>query len=74
MSVRSSSRPALLLAALLLVAVPCAIARAAILDSVWLMDGKVAVQIFDCNGLLSIRPMCGHMVDEPATTVADVSS
>lgn len=47
----------LLLAALLLIAVPCAIARAALLDSVWLMDGKVAVQIFDCNGLL-----CGRVL------------
>ncbi|MEK7750403.1 MAG: DUF2147 domain-containing protein [Acidobacteriota bacterium] len=52
-----SSRSALLLAALLSIAVPYAIARAALLDSVWLMDGKVAVQIFDCNGLL-----CGRVL------------
>ena len=57
MAVQSFSRPALLLGALLLVAVTSAVARAAILDSVWLMDGKVAVQIFDCNGLL-----CGRIL------------
>ncbi|MDP2330377.1 MAG: DUF2147 domain-containing protein [Reyranella sp.] len=49
---RNSSRSALLLAAFLLISVPCAIARALVLDSGWLMDGKAAVQIFDCNGLL----------------------
>lgn len=52
-----SSRAALLLAVALLIATPYAIARAALLDSVWLMDGKVAVQIFDCNGLL-----CGRIL------------
>lgn len=57
MSVRSPNRLALLLAVLLLVASPWTIARAAILDSVWLMDGKVAVQIFDCKGLL-----CGRIL------------
>ena len=52
-----SSRSALLLAAMLLIAVPGAVVRAALLDSVWLMDGEVAVQIFDCNGLL-----CGRVL------------
>lgn len=52
-----SSRAALLLAVALLIVTPYAIARAALLDSVWLMDGKVAVQIFDCNGL-----MCGRIL------------
>lgn len=46
-----------LLAMFMLLAVPCAIARAAIPESVWLIDGKVAVQIFDCNGLL-----CGRIL------------
>lgn len=55
--VRRSSRSALFLAALLLTVIPFAVARAALLDSVWLMDGKVAVQIFDCNGLL-----CGRVL------------
>jgi uncharacterized protein (DUF2147 family) len=55
--VRRSSRSALLLAALLSIAGPFAVARTALLDSVWLMDGKVAVQIFDCNGLL-----CGRVL------------
>jgi uncharacterized protein (DUF2147 family) len=55
--VPNSRRWALLLAAFLLVAAHRALARAAILDSVWLMDGKVAVQIFDCNDLL-----CGRIL------------
>jgi uncharacterized protein (DUF2147 family) len=59
MSVKSSNHRALHLMALLLIAISYSIAgaRAAILESVWLMDGKVAVQIFDCNGLL-----CGRIL------------
>lgn len=37
--------------------VPCTLARAAVPGGVWLIDGKVAVQIFDCSGLL-----CGRIV------------
>jgi uncharacterized protein (DUF2147 family) len=36
---------------------PQALARAAVPEGVWLLDGKVAVQIFDCDGL-----MCGRTV------------
>lgn len=59
MSMRSSNYHAALLVALLLIAISYANAwaRGAILDSVWLMDGKVAVQIFDCNGQL-----CGRIL------------
>ena len=51
------SRAALLLAVLMLLAVPCTVARAATPDGVWLMDGKVAVQIFTCSDRL-----CGRIL------------
>jgi uncharacterized protein (DUF2147 family) len=48
---------ALLLAALLALAAPRAIAVAAVPEGVWLIDGKAALQIFDCGGLL-----CGRIL------------
>ncbi|HWL69295.1 MAG TPA: DUF2147 domain-containing protein [Geminicoccus sp.] len=48
---------ALLLAALLVLASPRIMAFAAVPDGVWLIDGKAAVQIFDCSGLL-----CGRIL------------
>lgn len=62
----SSARPALphgphcaavLLAVLLASAVPRTVASAAVPDGVWLIDGKAAVQIFGCGGLL-----CGRIL------------
>jgi uncharacterized protein (DUF2147 family) len=50
-------RAALLLATLASLALPRTVAGAAIPPGVWLMDGEVAVQIFDCAGLL-----CGRIL------------
>ena len=50
-------RVALVLAALIVLAFPRSIAFAAVPDGVWLIDGKAAVQIFDCSGLL-----CGRIL------------
>jgi uncharacterized protein (DUF2147 family) len=46
-----------LVAALIALAVPRTPARAAVPEGVWLIDGKAAVQIFDCSGLL-----CGRIL------------
>lgn len=57
---RSPCRPGravLLIAALMSLVVPRAPAWAAVPGGVWLIDGKAAVQIFDCNGLL-----CGRIL------------
>ena len=56
----SSHRPraaALLLAALLVLAPPRTTASAGVPDGVWLIDGRAAVQIFGCGGLL-----CGRIL------------
>ena len=50
-------RAALLLAALMVLAVPRTSASAAVPAGVWLIDGKAAVQIFDCTGQL-----CGRIL------------
>jgi uncharacterized protein (DUF2147 family) len=50
-------RVALLVATLVCLAAPGTAARAAVPQGVWLIDGKVAVQIFDCEGLL-----CGRIL------------
>jgi uncharacterized protein (DUF2147 family) len=50
-------RVALLVAALVCLAAPGSAAGAAVPQGVWLIDGKVAVQIFDCEGLL-----CGRIL------------
>jgi uncharacterized protein (DUF2147 family) len=50
-------RFAVLAAVFILLAVPCAVARAAVPEGVWLMDAKVAVQIFACKG-----GMCGRIL------------
>jgi len=47
----------LLLAALMVLAVPRTMAVAAVPEGVWLIDGKAAVQIFDCTG-----PLCGRIL------------
>ena len=56
-SLRRSGRVALLIAALISLVVPSTPAWAAVPDGVWLIDGKAAVQIFDCSGLL-----CGRIL------------
>ena len=52
---------ALLVAAMVLLAAPSAASEPSVLPAVpqgeWLMDGKVAVQIFECEGL-----MCGRII------------
>lgn len=48
-------RVALLIAAIACLAVPRTTAWAATLQGVWLIDGKAAVQMFDCEGLLCGR-------------------
>lgn len=48
---------ALIVAAIALLVAPRAIAQPAVPQGVWLMDGRVAVQIFECEGL-----MCGRIV------------
>jgi len=50
-------RVALLVATLVCLAAPRTAAGAAVPQGVWLIDGKVAVQIFDCEGLL-----CGRIL------------
>ena len=47
----------LLAAAITLLAVAPAAAQPAVPQGVWLVDGKAAVQIYDCSGL-----MCGRVV------------
>ena len=47
----------LLLTMLMVLACPRTIAFAAVPDGVWLIDGKAAVQILDCSGLL-----CGRIL------------
>ena len=51
-----STHVAFLLTVFMLLGVPCA-TRAEIPEDVWLIDGKVAVQIYDCDGLL-----CGRIL------------
>ena len=48
---------ALLVAAVAFFAVPRTMVRAAVPQGVWLIDGKAAVQIFECQGLL-----CGRIL------------
>jgi uncharacterized protein (DUF2147 family) len=48
---------ALLVASLVFFAAPRTAPGAAVLQGVWLLDGKVAVQIFDCEG-----PLCGRIL------------
>jgi uncharacterized protein (DUF2147 family) len=48
-------RVALLIVAIACLAVPRTTAWAATLQGVWLIDGKAAVQMFDCEGLLCGR-------------------
>ncbi|WP_367614576.1 DUF2147 domain-containing protein [Teichococcus coralli] len=45
----------MLLAALIVLAIPSTSASASVPAGVWLIDGKAAVQIFDCSGQLSGR-------------------
>jgi uncharacterized protein (DUF2147 family) len=51
-----------LLAALLALVGPAGMASAAVPQGVWMVDGKAALQIYECNGL-----MCGRLrwLDEP---------
>jgi len=56
-SLRRPGRAAQLIAALIALAVPRTLAWAAVPEGVWLIDGKAAVQIFDCSGLL-----CGRIL------------
>ena len=52
-----SFRIAHVVAAIAFFAAPDAMSQPAVPQGVWLMDGKVAVQIFECEGL-----MCGRIV------------
>src|SRR5260370_23379795 len=49
-------RAILLLTTLLALAGPSSVASAAVPQGVWMVDGKAALQIYDCNGL-----MCGRL-------------
>jgi uncharacterized protein (DUF2147 family) len=51
------SRTVQLLAAIAGLVAPCAKSEPAVPQGVWLMDGKVAVQIFDCAQM-----MCGRII------------
>jgi uncharacterized protein (DUF2147 family) len=46
-----------LVAATIPLSAPCAVAQPAVPDGVWLIDGRVAVQIYDCASL-----MCGRIL------------
>ena len=52
----ASSRAVVLLAALLALVLPGGMASAGVPQGVWVVDGRAAVQIYDCNGLL-----CGRL-------------
>lgn len=54
---REASAPARLVAALVLLVLEWSTAFSAVPQGVWLIDGKAAVQIFDCGGLL-----CGRIL------------
>lgn len=54
-SPRQLRRAALLIAGIACLAIPRDMAWAAALQGVWLIDGKAAVQVFDCGGLLCGR-------------------
>ena len=54
---RQPGSAGLLMAALVSLVVPCTLAWAAVPGGVWLIDGKAAVQIYDCSGLL-----CGRIL------------
>ncbi|MBV1800372.1 DUF2147 domain-containing protein [Siccirubricoccus sp. G192] len=56
-SSHSLRRAALVLAALMVLAFTRTAASAGVPDGVWLIDGKAAVQIFECSGLL-----CGRIL------------
>ncbi|MGL4967049.1 MAG: DUF2147 domain-containing protein [Inquilinus sp.] len=56
-SPRQLCRAALLIAGIACLAVPRTTAWAVALQGVWLIDGKAAVQMFDCEGLL-----CGRIL------------
>ena len=62
---RRAGRAALLVGALISLAVPRTPARAAVPEGVWLIDGKAAVQIFDCGGLLCGRILWLHVPRDP---------
>ena len=52
----ASSRAVVLLATLLALVLPGGMASAGVPQGVWVVDGRAAVQIYDCNGLL-----CGRL-------------
>ena len=54
---RRLRRAVLLVAAIAFLAIPRASAEPAVLLGVWLIDGRAAVQIFDCDGLT-----CGRII------------
>ena len=58
----ASSRAVLVMATLLALVVPGNMAWAGVPQGVWVVDGRAAVQIYDCNGLL-----CGRLrwMDRP---------
>jgi uncharacterized protein (DUF2147 family) len=49
-------RVALVLATLLALVIPSSMASAGVPQGLWVVDGRAAVQIYDCNGLL-----CGRL-------------
>ena len=55
-AVSCAKRAALLLATLLALLGPGSMASAGVPQGVWMIDGKAALQIYDCNGL-----MCGRL-------------
>ena len=61
-AVPRAKRAALLLTTLLALLAPGSMASAAVPQGVWMIDGKAALQIYDCNGLL-----CGRLrwLDQP---------
>jgi hypothetical protein len=61
-AVPRAKRAALLLTTLLALVGPGSMASAAVPLGVWMVDGKAALQIYNCNGL-----MCGRLrwLDKP---------
>ena len=53
---RAAERAAILVTMLLALILPCGMASAGAPQGVWVVDGKAAVQLYDCNGLL-----CGRL-------------
>jgi hypothetical protein len=73
-AVRRAKRAALLLTTLLALVTPGSMASAAVPQGVWMIDGKAALQIYDCNGLLCGRLRWLHAPRDTYSVVTEHTS